>query len=129
MASRGCVRSVFAFWLPVALLQAFLFQRSSASFAKGSGPSVVASGSFSPADLSEPNELDLLDDDREMGASPQMPMLPQEQDLPGDSKEHVRDKEFLFTGEHAWACASFIVGYAIVQYVLTYTRDLHDKEE
>ena len=133
---------------------------------------------------------------------------PDFQDLPGDSKEHVRDKEawlklcmvwawtlglncrgpdwsmkreraiylnsklnafqwpwsktafalnaqFLFTGEHAWACVSFIVGYAIVQcgaefgktssfftssllnhvrvlcirYVLTYTRDPHDKEE
>ncbi|CAL1145022.1 unnamed protein product [Cladocopium goreaui] len=77
-----------AFWLRLALLHAFLLDRSAASFAKsGTGPSVVAtSGSFSPPDLSEPNELDLLDDS-------EMPGVPQEQELRSDFNEDVRDKE------------------------------------
>ncbi|CAL1145023.1 unnamed protein product [Cladocopium goreaui] len=115
-----------AFWLRLALLHAFLLDRSAASFAKsGTGPSVVAtSGSFSPPDLSEPNELDLLDDS-------EMPGVPQEQELRSDFNEDVRDKEEQFLkSEHLWAFLSFIIGYVIVQYVLGGSRrDPHTKEE
>mmetsp|Transcript_9191 Transcript_9191/g.15665 ORF Transcript_9191/g.15665 Transcript_9191/m.15665 type:complete len:127 (-) Transcript_9191:177-557(-) len=114
-----------AFWLRLALLYAFLLDRSAASFAKsGTGPSVVAtSGSLSPPDLSEPNELDLLDDS-------EMPM-PQEHELRSDFKEDVRDKEEQFLkSEHLWAFLSFIIGYIIVQYVLGgSTRELDTKDE
>eukprot|EP00438_Fugacium_kawagutii_P018266 Skav220458 [mRNA] locus=scaffold254:301517:303623:- [translate_table: standard] len=102
--------------LPSFLLLGLLLDRCSASFAKG-GPSVVATsgGSFSPPDLEELNELDLLDDSE---------MAPQEQELtfkaPRDSldTQPVAEAESLIKSEHLWAFLSFIVGYAIVQYVL-----------
>ncbi|CAJ1395863.1 unnamed protein product [Effrenium voratum] len=107
------------------LLLPLLCERTLAAMPKTGTPAAGAHtgpGAFSPPDLAEPAELDLLDDSE----SKDMPW-PQEQ----EHSESKPDRQSLLSiaGEHAWTIVSFMVGYAIVQYMLGSGRDPDTKEE